>query len=71
MNDDMTTDERGADDRERRDEAPQGDDTGQATDTSGRSGGGDHPSQAEGEDPENPPARPDPDTTGHPSQAEG
>ncbi|MEV7632717.1 Vms1/Ankzf1 family peptidyl-tRNA hydrolase [Microbacterium sp. NPDC089318] len=37
----------------------------------GRSGGGDHPSQAEGEDPEDPPVRPDPQTVGHPSQAEG
>ena len=34
-------------------------------------GGGDHPSQAEGEDPNDPPQRPDPDTDGHPSQAEG
>lgn len=34
-------------------------------------GGGDHPSQAEGEDPDDPPVRPDPDTDGHPSQAEG
>ncbi|MEJ1089183.1 Vms1/Ankzf1 family peptidyl-tRNA hydrolase [Microbacterium sp. Mu-80] len=34
-------------------------------------GGGDHPSQAEGEDPDDPPTRPDPQTAGHPSQAEG
>lgn len=37
----------------------------------GRSGGGDHPSQAEGEDSEDMPVRPDPQTDGHPSQAEG
>ena len=43
----------------------------QETATSGRSGGGDHPSQAEGEDPDDPSVRPDPDTDGHPSQAEG
>lgn len=43
----------------------------QQTGTSGRSGGGDHPSQAEGEDPSHPVKRPDPDTEGHPSQAEG
>ena len=43
----------------------------QTTDTSGGSGGGAHPSQAEGEDPNDPPQRPDPDTDGHPSQAEG
>lgn len=43
----------------------------QETATSGRSGGGDHPSQAEGEDPNDPSERPDPDTDGHPSQAEG
>lgn len=43
----------------------------QTTRTSGRSGGGDHPSQAEGEDPNDPPQRPDTDTDGHPSQAEG
>lgn len=34
-------------------------------------GGGDHPSQAEGEDPDDPQTRPDPQTEGHPSQAEG
>lgn len=43
----------------------------QTAETSGRSGGGDHPSQAEGEDPADPSERPDPDTDGHPSQAEG
>lgn len=65
MNDDASADERGTEDLEPRDKGRQ------ETDTSGRSGGGDHPSQAEGEDPEDPPTRPDPDTTGHPSQAEG
>lgn len=30
-----------------------------------------HPSQAEGEDPEQPGGHPDPATPGHPSQAEG
>lgn len=63
MNDDTTPDDPGTDDS--RDEGLQ------QTETSGRSGGGDHPSQAEGEDPDDPPVRPDPDTAGHPSQAEG
>ena len=33
--------------------------------------GGEHPSQAEGEDPDRAPQHPDPDAEGHPSQAEG
>lgn len=63
MSDDTSADELGTDN------SP--DEGLQATETSGRSGGGDHPSQAEGEDPNDPPQRPDPDTDGHPSQAEG
>lgn len=47
--------------------APGASDSGQGSDA----GGGDHPSQAEGEDPDDPPTRPDPQTEGHPSQAEG
>lgn len=68
MRDDTSADELGTEDST----AGDGRDEGlQTTETSGRSGGGDHPSQAEGEDPNDPPQRPDPDTDGHPSQAEG
>ncbi|MFJ4045962.1 hypothetical protein ACIPV2_09490 [Microbacterium sp. NPDC089987] len=65
MNDDMSAEEIGTEELGHRDEGTED------ADTSGRSGGGDHPSQAEGEDPDNPTTRPDPDTTGHPSPAEG
>lgn len=65
MNVDTSPGESGTESPDPRDEGTQD------ADTSGRSGGGDHPSQAEGEDPEHPSTRPDPDTAGHPSQAEG